>query len=182
MGTHVTATCTEFSAGYGGPGQVYSLHPHQHEGREKRGLSPTSSSSLLFSFEGSAPLVRRGQTCSTLIAQTRPLVKSSRLPRCFSLRPRPKYSLNRSLNRGHQLTTPLGFIMIMAPVFTGLHKQGIWFLQYLDDWLLWPSFYQEALDLTQVLLWLFAWLGICINFNKSCLHPVQELGFLGVNI
>ena len=24
---HITATCTEFSAGYGGPGQVYSLHP-----------------------------------------------------------------------------------------------------------------------------------------------------------
>ena len=70
----------------------------------------------------------------------------------------------------------------MAPVFTELHKHGIRLLRYLDDWLLWGLFYQEPLDLTQVLLQLCVRLGICINYDKSCLHPAQELGFLGVNI
>ena len=69
-----------------------------------------------------------------------------------------------------------------GPCFTELHKQGIWLLRYLDGWVLLGSFYQEALDSTQVLLRLCAQLGIRINFNKSCLHPAQELVFLGVNI
>ena len=70
----------------------------------------------------------------------------------------------------------------MASVSAELHKQGIRLRRYLDDWLLLVSSYQEALNSTQVLLWLCAWLGICINFDKSYLRPGEELVFLGVNI
>ena len=89
MGAHVTATCTEFLVGYGGPGQVYSLCPCQHEGSEESGLSPTSSSLLLFSSKA-----QLGRSELNSDSTDRLLVKSSRLLRCRTLRPRPKCTLN----------------------------------------------------------------------------------------
>ena len=81
------------------------------------------------------------------------------------------------LSTAHQV-----FTRIMAPVSTELHRRGIRLLQYLDDWLLLAPSYQKANNSTQVLLQLYTWLGICINPAKSCLHPAQEMVFLGVNI
>ena len=79
-------------------------------------------------------------------------------------------------------TAPQVFTRIMAPISSELHRRGIRLLQYLDDWLLLASSYQEALDSTQVLLRLCARLGVRINFDKSALQPAQEMTFLGVDI
>ena len=76
---------------------------------------------------------------------------------------------------------PQVFTKIMAFVSVEFHKQGIWLFRYLDKWLLLVLFCQEALNSTQFLLWLCAWLGIRINFDKLCLQLAPELVFPGVN-
>lgn len=79
-------------------------------------------------------------------------------------------------------TAPQVFTRNMAPLAVELHRREIRIHQYLDEWLLLASSHQETIDSTQLLLRLCAQLGIRINFEKFCLHPAQEMVYLGVGI
>lgn len=79
-------------------------------------------------------------------------------------------------------TAPQVFTRMMAPVASTIHRAGFRLLQYLDDWLLLATSYQESLNATQSLLSLCAQLGVRVNPSKSRLQPSQELTFLGVEI
>ena len=79
-------------------------------------------------------------------------------------------------------TAPQVFTRMMAPVSAALHRQGIRLLRYLDDWLLLAPSEQDAHESARRLLALCARLGIAVNWEKSFLHPAQEITFLGVDI
>ena len=77
---------------------------------------------------------------------------------------------------------PRIFTKLLKPIFSHFRSVGIITLCYLDDFIfLSESAESLALDLDYVLSTLDS-LGLTINFDKSCLHPSQQIEFLGFTL
>ena len=72
------------------------------------------------------------------------------------------------------------FTKVMAPVSSFLHRQGVWMLRYLDDWLVLASSHQEALEARDKVLQMYSLLGIVVNFEKLSFVPSQTTVYLGM--
>ena len=79
-------------------------------------------------------------------------------------------------------TVPQVFTRVMAPVSAFLHRLGILFLRYLDDWLILAASREEAIWSRDNILELCKDLGIVVNLEKSSLVPSQIESYLGVRI
>ena len=77
---------------------------------------------------------------------------------------------------------PQVFTRVMAPVSAILHRQGLWILRYLNDWLVLASSGVAALRARDSVLSLCQELGIIVNFEKPRLSPSQTASYLGMKI
>lgn len=74
---------------------------------------------------------------------------------------------------------PYVFTKIMKAVVAHLHKLEICCIIYLDDMLILSQSEHLAKFHTRISIDLLAYLGLVINFKKSCLSPSQKCKFLG---
>ena len=79
-------------------------------------------------------------------------------------------------------TAPQVFTRVMAPVSAIMYRHGFRILQYLDDWLVLASTFQESVRARDFLLWLCQHLGVRVNIPKSLLTPMQTQDYLGITI
>ena len=77
---------------------------------------------------------------------------------------------------------PQVFTRVVAPVSAIMHRHGFRIPQYLDDWLVLASTFQESVRARVFLLWLCQNLGIRVNLPKSSLTPMQTHDYLGITI
>ena len=76
-------------------------------------------------------------------------------------------------------TAPQVFTRVMAPV-SAIHRMGLRFRRYLDDWLIQASAREQVLLALRIVLRLCRSLGIVVNWEKSQVIPSQQMVYLGV--
>ena len=79
-------------------------------------------------------------------------------------------------------SAPQVFTRVMAPISSIMHRHGFRLLQYLDDWLVLGSTFQDLVRARDFLLWLCLRLGVIVNLSKSSLVPTQMLDYLGMTL
>ena len=79
-------------------------------------------------------------------------------------------------------TCPRVFTKILKPVLAYTHLHRVKLHMYLNDWLLNPGAYQEALKQTSWLKALCRRLGLVINLEKSDLIPSQAATYLEIEM
>lgn len=77
---------------------------------------------------------------------------------------------------------PVIFTKVLKPVLAFLRRQGIRLIQYLDDCLVIGSTAAECRANLALAVDLLQSLGFVVNWKKSIVTPVQQIGFLGVVI
>ena len=77
-------------------------------------------------------------------------------------------------------TAPHVFTRVMAPVSAILHRMGVCYRRYLDDWLVQASSREQVLLALRTVLRLCRCLGIVVNWEKSQVIPAQQMVHLGV--
>ncbi len=77
-------------------------------------------------------------------------------------------------------SAPRVFTKLMKPVFSYLREKGHTIVGYIDDSLLVEDSPQELEQALREAVHLFDDLGLTVHLDKSVLHPVQEIEYLGV--
>ncbi|CAK1603085.1 unnamed protein product [Parnassius mnemosyne] len=77
-------------------------------------------------------------------------------------------------------TAPYVFTKILKPINAKLRENGLRLVQYLDDYILICSNYNECVEKIQLTLKLFTNLGFIVNINKCSLTPSHQCKFLGL--
>ena len=76
-------------------------------------------------------------------------------------------------------SAPRVFTKLLRPVVRYLRERGVRCVIYLDDILIMNASKEDSQKHTALVLTLLECLGFLVNYQKSCLRPVQKLEFLG---
>jgi hypothetical protein len=79
-------------------------------------------------------------------------------------------------------SAPRVFTMMLAPIVSLIHREGVQFVPYLDDCLITAPSKQSLLGHIRIAIDLLTQAGFLINLKKSNLTPAQDLIFLGMRL
>ena len=79
-------------------------------------------------------------------------------------------------------SAPRIFTKVMKPVMAVLRKRGIRCMIFIDDILLLSPSRAELVQITEETMLLLQHLGFLLSLEKSVLHPVQRITYLGFNL